>query len=1284
MSASRCPVCHGSLNEEPLEGLCARCLSQVLFDPTLDGGSGAILTDGLETRSLVALPGYTATAELARGGMGIVYRATQHEPEREVALKMLLPHQLGSVEMRQRFQLEARTIATLEHPAILPVYQVGECDGIPFFTMKLAAGGTLSERLQGFRGQWDRIAELVETLAEAVHFAHQRGVLHRDLKPGNVLFDESGQPYVSDFGLAKLLEEDVSVTATFDLIGTPRYLPPEVVTGGVGAATVAGDVYGLCTILYELMVQRPIFDGTTPAELMRQIVEVEPIRPSILVPGIPVDLETICLRGVSKSVAKRFASAADLAADLRRWRAGEPIESRPVTGFERIRMWAQRHRAEAAMGGVILFLLLALTVGSAVYAVKMAASREELRHQRDRAREELFNSRLAQAGVERLAGRIGRSRTGIALVTGLDARGTPMDEARRTGLRDELAANLSLDDFVPTGRGIPRLRPGSPLSVDSRLRFAAEVDLDGAVVVRPLDGPGKEWRWSHSARLPAAGVEFDPVGSRLLVTFNETNDVILDLADRREVGGNDQAWGGFSPRGNHFLSIENHQTFWLRELESARAVDHWDQPSRELGPIAFDSLSDDFRFASVRAESVEIRGRGHSNPILTLETSPPMRIVSLAWRGDCLAGGSERGEVILWNLRSGVSRALPGHRGDVKRLLLSPDGKLLVSSGVDGTTGLWDVASGDRLGSTQEWIPVQFSRVADELAVADADEIKVLKRVRPAGRRRIIVQEGGEPGIRSMNFSPDSSRLAVARQDGIRVFRVASAGPEAFMPLFGAHGVFWEADGRHLLGLGRNELDRFAAGSPEPNNGWTLTERSELAGSVWLENAVISEYRGQVAVRSGSDGIGRITPGAPLTVRWLPPQPNAFLMSLDPVGRLLWVSTLNPEGLKRIDFAGAALEFTASPGRVRPLVSPEARWMLQSTENQHRVVDLSTGKGLLLAKAPNSSATPPWGAWTADGALLALVTGPGRVSFYSTADWHSLMTLEAPTSSPLSWLGFNSVGRTLALGLQNDTVELWDLEVLDQRMREFGIASGVALRTGKPVSDPRSVDIPRPSLPLNRLRGHTPFRAAFDRNRIPSRADSCTALQLDLSSFFNWSLDGVFFDPATAPLLKPGLHKLAGVAFDVRAAVMVAPPNGANAASGAPPAVRGIPVRQAVAALHFLGASDRGYIAPHGDEVGAYVVHYADGKSVRVPVRSGIETGDHWWNPDFDVAPESAPVAWRGLDQVSEFARRYLCLYRYTWRNDRPTVPVDHIDFVATNSGAEPFVVAITADPVVP
>src|SRR5438132_3443611 len=201
----RCPVCGLELPTGRLAGLCPACTWQGLFETEKDGLPGG--PDG-PLGPLMRLPGYDVLEEIARGGMGIVYRARQLEPRRVVALKMLLPQQLGSTEMAQRFRLEVRALSELEHPAILPVYQVGEHERLPYFTMKLATGGTLAQRKERFAGDWRAIANLMAVLADAVQFAHERGVLHRDLKPGNILFDEQERPYVSDFGLAKLATAD--------------------------------------------------------------------------------------------------------------------------------------------------------------------------------------------------------------------------------------------------------------------------------------------------------------------------------------------------------------------------------------------------------------------------------------------------------------------------------------------------------------------------------------------------------------------------------------------------------------------------------------------------------------------------------------------------------------------------------------------------------------------------------------------------------------------------------------------------------------------------------------------------------------------------------------------------------------------------------------------------------------------------------------------------------------------------------------------------------------------
>ncbi len=341
--STTCPVCSADVK---VGGVCAACVLGDAF-----GDAGEVAED-----SLGHIGGYELIEIIARGGMGIVYRARQSDPSREVALKALPGAELMSDEARQRFKIEAEAMAKLEHPAILPIYGLGEEDGTPFFTMKFAKGGTLAARLAVYHGRWRDIAELLVTIAEAVHFAHGRGVLHRDLKPGNVLFDEADMPFVSDFGLAKLIGSKSDLTRTIALMGTPNYLAPELTRGGKGAATTACDVWSLGIILYELLAGHPPFHGDNLATVLRQLNEEE--TPS-LPRAVPRDLAIITGKALQKQPARRYASALDLAADLRLWLAGEAITARSQPVAERCWRWLRRHPfwAAAAMlllGGIVM------------------------------------------------------------------------------------------------------------------------------------------------------------------------------------------------------------------------------------------------------------------------------------------------------------------------------------------------------------------------------------------------------------------------------------------------------------------------------------------------------------------------------------------------------------------------------------------------------------------------------------------------------------------------------------------------------------------------------------------------------------------------------------------------------------------------------------------------------------------------------------------------------------------------------------------------------------------
>jgi TolB-like protein/tetratricopeptide (TPR) repeat protein len=305
---------------------------------------------------------YELIAEIARGGQGVVYRARHKSLGRIVALKMIGLGAWATEKNLKRFRAEAEAAANLDHPQIVPIYEIGQVENQHYFTMKLIEGRSLKELVADGPLAPRTAAELVATLACAIQHAHQRGILHRDLKPGNILLDAHEVPYLTDFGLAKLIEEEGAITQTVDLLGTPSYMSPEQAAGDSKKVTCATDVYGLGTVLYELLTGNAPFAGGTSFETIRQVLQTEPHPIRFWNPKADHDLETICLKCLEKDPAKRFASARALHEDLQRWLRHEPIQARPVGPLPRAFKWVRRNRAPALAVAAIVALVAALSV----------------------------------------------------------------------------------------------------------------------------------------------------------------------------------------------------------------------------------------------------------------------------------------------------------------------------------------------------------------------------------------------------------------------------------------------------------------------------------------------------------------------------------------------------------------------------------------------------------------------------------------------------------------------------------------------------------------------------------------------------------------------------------------------------------------------------------------------------------------------------------------------------------------------------------------------------------
>jgi serine/threonine protein kinase len=350
---------------------------------------------------LPEVPGYEVVGELGRGGMGIVYLALQQGLNRRVALKMLLAGAHANARQRGRFRSEVEAIARLQHPNVVQIFELGEVGGQLFCALEYVDGGNLADQLDGSPRPPRAAAELVAALADGLQSAHEQGIVHRDLKPANVLLTAGGIPKITDFGLARMLDRD-GQTESGAVVGTPQYMAPEQARGLNDAIGPATDVHALGAILYELLTGRPPFRGTTTLETLLQVEALEPVRPRLLQPQIPLDLETVCLKCLRKQPEQRYASARALAEDLRRFLGGEPVHARPPSVWERALKWARRRPSDAVLLGVSLTALLAMVLVVLAYNTRLRHQRDQANVLRQRAEESEAEVRRSGEQAERM------------------------------------------------------------------------------------------------------------------------------------------------------------------------------------------------------------------------------------------------------------------------------------------------------------------------------------------------------------------------------------------------------------------------------------------------------------------------------------------------------------------------------------------------------------------------------------------------------------------------------------------------------------------------------------------------------------------------------------------------------------------------------------------------------------------------------------------------------------------------------------------------------------------